>query len=160
MHYIGDLEDGPDTTFAVKVGDINWNEAHPVAVDRQDNVWVVYGKTVPGGYDPYLCLGRFTEKPLAVGKPPRSVQLCALYQNYPNPFNPSTTIRYEVPRALHVTIAVYNALGQQVALLVDGLEQGGSHQVRFDGSAIASGVYFYRMIAGGFVQTRKLLVLH
>ena len=160
MHYIGDLEGGPDTTFVAKVGDINTIEAHPVAVDPQDNVWVAYGKTVPEAYDPYLCLGRFTEKPLAVGNSPRSVQTCALQQNYPNPFNPSTTIRYEIPRALHVTIAVYNALGQQVALLVDKLEQSGSHEVRFDGSAIATGMYFYRMVAGSFVQTRKLLILH
>jgi hypothetical protein len=82
-----------------------------------------------------------------------------LEQNYPNPFNPSTLIRYAVPARLHVTISVFNTLGQQVATLVNGFEEAGDHELRFDGSGLASGVYFYRLQAGDFVRTMKALII-
>jgi formylglycine-generating enzyme len=83
----------------------------------------------------------------------------ALDQNYPNPFNPSTTIRYGLPNRSHVTLTVFNTLGQQISLLQDGEQEPGYHEVRFDGSNLASGVYFCRMQAGDFVITRKLLLV-
>jgi hypothetical protein len=79
----------------------------------------------------------------------------SLGQNYPNPFNPATTIRYGLPVRSTVNLAVFNALGQQVRELVRGEEEAGFHEVRFDGSGISSGVYFYRLRAGGFMETRK-----
>ncbi len=82
-----------------------------------------------------------------------------LSQNYPNPFNPSTTIRYGLPARSHVTLTVYNTLGQQVAKLVNGEQEAGYHEVKFDGSKLASGVYLYRMQAGSYVETRKLLLV-
>jgi hypothetical protein len=83
----------------------------------------------------------------------------SLGQNYPNPFNPATTIRYGLPVRSTVNLAVFNALGQQVRELVRGEEEAGFHEVRFDGSGISSGVYFYRLRAGGFMETRKFLLL-
>jgi hypothetical protein len=85
-------------------------------------------------------------------------QFC-LEQNYPNPFNPSTTIRYGLPHRAFVTLAVYNTLGQEIALLAEGEQEAGYHEVKFDGSTLGSGVYFCRLKAGGFVATRKALVL-
>jgi len=82
-----------------------------------------------------------------------------LDHNYPNPFNPSTTIRYGLPQRLHVTLTVFNALGQQIAQLVNGEQEAGYHDVQFDGSGLASGVYFYRLSTNNFVQTRKLVLL-
>jgi len=82
-----------------------------------------------------------------------------LEQDYPNPFNPSTTIRYALPQRTHVTLTVFNPLGQTVATLVNAVEEPGEHSVRFDGEGLASGVYFYRLTAGSFVRTMKMLVL-
>ena len=82
-----------------------------------------------------------------------------LCQNYPNPFNSSTTIRYSSPARSHMTLTVYNMLGQQVATLVEGEVEAGYHEVTFDASNRASGVYLYRLTAGGYVQTCRLILL-
>lgn len=82
-----------------------------------------------------------------------------LQQNYPNPFNPSTTISYQLPAFSAVTLRVYDVLGKEVATLVEGVQQAGSHTVVFDGSSLRSGVYFYRIQAGSFQATRKLMLI-
>ena len=82
-----------------------------------------------------------------------------LYQNYPNPFNPSTTIRFELPERSKVVLAVYNTLGQLVATLVQGEQEAGSHEVKFDGRGLASGVYIYRLHSGVFTETRPMVLL-
>jgi subtilisin family serine protease len=82
----------------------------------------------------------------------------ALDQNYPNPFNPTTTISFTVPTSSFVVLKVYNVLGQEVATLVDGIESAGTHKVSFDARNLSSGVYFYRMKAGEFAASKKLLL--
>jgi hypothetical protein len=86
----------------------------------------------------------------------------ALAQNYPNPFNPTTEIEFSLPTNGRVTLNVYNVLGQQVRQLVEGNLPAGSHRVTFDarsssGEPLSSGIYFYRLTAGTFAQTRKML---
>jgi D-alanyl-D-alanine carboxypeptidase len=82
-----------------------------------------------------------------------------LEQNYPNPFNPSTTIKFELPKASMVRLSVYDMLGREVSVLVNERKNAGNHEVRFDASGLSSGVYFYRIQAGTYVETRKLLLL-
>jgi hypothetical protein len=82
-----------------------------------------------------------------------------LAQNYPNPFNPSTQISYSLPQAGNVQISVFNVLGQKVATLVDGQKAAGVHVVEFDGSAHASGMYFYRIDTENFSETKKMVML-
>ena len=82
-----------------------------------------------------------------------------LSQNHPNPFNPTTTIKYRLPLSGEVSLIVYNLLGEEVASLVNGTVPAGNHRVSWDASNVASGIYFYRLQAGDFVQTRKMLLL-
>jgi hypothetical protein len=82
-----------------------------------------------------------------------------LFQNYPNPFNPVTNITYQLPKTSKVELYVYNLLGQKVATLISKKQQAGHYQAEWDASGFASGLYFYRLEAGNFVQTRKMLLL-
>jgi hypothetical protein len=83
----------------------------------------------------------------------------ALCQNYPNPFNPTTTIRYEIPRNSYVTLSVFNTLGEEVAMLVDGKQDAGYHEITFNADKLTSGIYFYCLHAGSFSKTMKLVLL-
>ncbi|MGB2957883.1 MAG: T9SS type A sorting domain-containing protein, partial [Bacteroidota bacterium] len=83
----------------------------------------------------------------------------ALHQNYPNPFNPTTLIRYAVPRTSHVRIVLFDLLGREVATLVDGIHNPGSHTVGWDATGAASGVYYYRLSADNWSQTKRMMVI-
>lgn len=82
-----------------------------------------------------------------------------LEQNYPNPFNPSTTIAYQLPVASDVSLKVYDVLGREVATLVNARQEAGRYQIPFNASNLASGIYLYRLQAGGFAQTMKMKIL-
>ena len=81
-----------------------------------------------------------------------------LCQNYPNPFNPSTTIQYQVPKAVHVSLRILNVLGQVIATLVDELKREGYYQVQWSAN-VPSGIYFYCLQAGEYVETKKMVLL-
>jgi hypothetical protein len=82
-----------------------------------------------------------------------------LYQNYPNPFNPTTVIAYSLPAPAAVTLKVYDLLGREIKTLVNERQNAGQHSMTFDGSNYPSGVYFYRLQAGTYSQTKKLIEL-
>lgn len=82
-----------------------------------------------------------------------------LNQNYPNPFNPSTNISFSIPRTGSVKAEVFDMLGRKVATLVDGNLTAGTHQFRFDGSNLSSGIYFYSINFEGKQQLRKMMLI-
>jgi len=86
---------------------------------------------------------------------PRSYQI----SNYPNPFNPVTVINYQLPVHSEVRLEVFDMLGRHVALLTNGVMEAGTHEVTFDASNLASGVYLYRLTAGQVVQTRQMVLV-
>jgi hypothetical protein len=150
--------------LVIQIEDQEWAEYSPLPTLFCPKGKELMLALVSGGYVPSAMLVDLIEihwEPTAtdVQIPSRVPKSFGLLQNYPNPFNPSTTIRYELPRTSHVTLTVYDLLGREVATLVDGLEEPGYKSVQFNAGNLASGVYLYRLTAGDFVQTRKLLVL-
>ncbi len=82
-----------------------------------------------------------------------------LSQNYPNPFNPSTIINFQIPKNGFVTMKVYDILGKEIATLVNEVHQAGNYKVTFDATNLPAGIYFYRLQSGGFVKTKKMILL-
>ncbi len=125
--------------------DINWTEPvitlNELLKDSTTVKAVFKHKDTSGG----------EEKPI-----PEKFQLC---QNHPNPFNPETNIRYRLPVSSDVRLEVFDILGRRVATLVDEFRQAGIHQVSWDASNAAGGLYIYRIIAGEFVQSRSMLLV-
>ena len=97
---------------------------------------------------------------LALNKIPDDFKL---EQNYPNPFNPTTIIKYQLPYKAKIELKIYNILGQEIATLINQEQNAGYHTIQFNANEIrgglASGVYFYRIVAGKFVQTKKMLLI-
>jgi hypothetical protein len=139
----------------------NWTNISP---DSKDGPHCAYSLAVYGSYLIAGCNGvwRYPLSQLTgVDKnnglnPPSGF---VLEQNFPNPFNPATTIEYTVPKAGMVKIKVYNVLGTEVTTLVNEEKSPGNYKVVFNAGKFASGVYFYRMHAGSFTETKKLLLL-
>ena len=83
----------------------------------------------------------------------------SLSQNYPNPFNPSSVIRFQIKDSRFVTLKVYDVLGKEIADLVNENLKAGIYEVTFDGSKLASGTYIYKIIAGNFSDTKRMLMI-
>ena len=83
----------------------------------------------------------------------------AIKQNYPNPFNPTSTINYSIPKNSFVTLKVFDLLGSEIATLVNNLQPQGNYDIEFDGNQLTSGIYFYRLQAGEFVETKKMVLI-
>ncbi len=138
-----------------------WVDVQNATVDTQANT-VTFTSTDLNSYYALAAPAGVTDVSATTGgAPPRSL---VLYSNYPNPFNPSTTIRFDLPARVHVRLAVYNLLGQQVALLVDDVKGPGSYTVlwdgrRADGQVASSGIYLLRLESGQQTLVRRMTLL-
>ena len=115
-----------------------------------------------GGTSPIAsaCIARWNSGTSRVEQlSPTAPKTFLLEQNYPNPFNPSTTIRYQLPVASEVKLEVYDVLGKKIATLVNERQSAGSYQVVWNASGLSSGTYFYRLQAGTFTQTKKMILV-
>lgn len=113
--------------------------------------WDIYAQQVNGDGN----LGVVT----GIAEEPNIVMDFALLQNYPNPFNPSTTINFSVPSSEFVILKVYDVIGNELATLVNEEKPAGSYEVNFNTSKLSSGIYFYRIQAGSFVETKKMILI-
>ena len=113
----------------------------------------------------YTNNGMYAQVVAGVGKSPSGVFIeeplfsFSLSQNYPNPFNPNTSIKYQIPEISFVTIKVYDVLGNEIATVVNEEKPAGSYEVEFDANELASGIYFYKIQAGSFVETKKMVLM-
>src|SRR2546425_12199763 len=99
------------------------------------------------------------EKMVLEARPVDLPKAVALHQNYPNPFNPSSVIQYELPQDAIVSLKVYNILGHETATLINDIEVAGYKSTTFDARNYPSGVYFYRLQAGKFVDVKKMVLI-
>ncbi len=103
---------------------------------------------------------KITTTPTGIGnESPEMIRTYSLEQNFPNPFNPSTTIQYQLPTSSYVTLKVYNMLGNEVATLVNGVQQSGTKSIQFNATNLPSGVYTYRLQAGDFSTIKKMFLV-
>jgi hypothetical protein len=118
------------------------------------------GVTADGWYVDDVVLTSYCTSPLVgVTSNPVVPLTYALAQNYPNPFNPKTVITYQIPEQTFVTLKVYNLIGQEVATLVNEKKEAGSYDIEFDGSNLASGMYFYKITSGDFTDVKKMILV-
>jgi hypothetical protein len=130
------------------LGDLNWFPTRQPA-------WLAQRTAEYKSIDEALNAGRLVTAVHDQGSLPAEFQL---QQNYPNPFNPSTTISFSLAKAGYVTLKVYNILGQEVGTLLDGYQAPRTYNLRFEGTGLASGVYFYRLSAPGVDLVKKMLL--
>ena len=122
-----------------------------------DVLRITYPKTTIPGVDFYTFTPSSTSKAKDDGN--NKPNLYQLSQNFPNPFNPNATIRYSVPKSGNVLLQVYDALGREIMTLVNEAKTAGNYEISFKAGNLPSGVYFYRMKSGSFVDTKKMLLL-
>jgi ligand-binding sensor domain-containing protein len=143
------------TVYNTSNSGLSSNRVTSITIDKDGNKWV---GTRKGG----LCVFKEGGVVLDVEENNNNNTIpkdYSLMQNYPNPFNPSTVISYRLPVNGHVTLKVYDILGKEIATLVNVEKPAGSYSVNFNGSNLSSGVYIYRIQAGSFTQSRKLVLL-
>jgi hypothetical protein len=147
------IYDGPGNAFDYPAG---------IAVDDFSNVYVTgqsWG-TYAGDHWSFFTSIKYVQTSVSVKEQEIiSPARYSLSQNYPNPFNPSTIIRYSLPKPGHVMLKIFDLLGREVATLVNDMKAAGEYDVQWTPSGLTSGVYVYRLQAGDFVDTKKLVLL-
>jgi len=146
------------------------NDQFNIEVNTSSETWIITGTfqsryeasgTWSGDINGTICSGSWgpippvSVKDVGDGIPERFL----IAQNYPNPFNPSTKIKYQIPELSFVTLKVFDFLGNEIATLVNEEKPVGSYEVNFSATALPSGVYFYRLQAGSFIETKKMVLM-
>lgn len=137
------------TVFNMANSSLPDNDIRSIAIDRNNLKWIGTGSAG---------ISLFADNKMAVSRAAAGnniPEVFSLSQNYPNPFNPVTTIRYSVAHGSAVTLKLYDVLGREVALIENGYKAAGTYKVEFDASGLSSGIYFYRLEAGHFSDTKK-----
>ena len=163
--------------WATYYGGNNWDYGYKIVYSDTSNAFYVAGAststnfptlTLSGAYNQNTYSGNYDGFILKFNStPPSGIKNISnavpgkyyLFQNYPNPFNPKTNIKFNLPKTNETKLIVYNGLGREVAILVNEKLNAGHYEYTFDGTGLTSGVYFYRINTGEFVETKKMLLL-
>jgi hypothetical protein len=151
----------PDSVFTFGITDSSITDTTKIIRSIPNNAryfWKVRAGNA-SGWGPYSEVRAYNVLYVSVAQERELPKEFVLSQNYPNPFNPATRIEYGVPNAGHVTLEVYNLLGEKVATLVDGEKQPGYHLVSFDAARFASGVYLYRLVTDKTALMKKMILV-
>jgi len=140
------------TVYTTSNSGLPYNGILSIAIDGSGNKWIGTG----GGLALYKEGGAVSVKETPSKNIPEAF---VLFQNYPNPFNPSTNITFNLPSKSFVSLKVFDLLGREVATLVNQEKPAGTYNITFDAGKLPSGVYFYRLQAGSFIETKKLILL-
>lgn len=167
LKYDVEYSKSADFTNAVKISGVNEPVAKIDGLDKNSKYyWRVSSKNSNGSQSLYSSVGSFSTGNVTSVEPEHQVIPAnfELAQNYPNPFNPTTSITYSIPKDNFVTIKVYDMLGREVSTLVNDYKNAGNHIVNWNGEdnsgqKVASGTYIYRITAGNFVATKKMVLL-
>jgi hypothetical protein len=132
--------------------------------NSSSQLWIVIGiwgnwETPRVYYVDSLSIYLEEENPSTLLEDEKIITDFSIYQNYPNPFNPNTKINFYIPEFSFVYLKVYNVLGDEVATLVNEEKPAGSYQVEFDATTLPSGIYFYRLLAGSYIETKKMVLM-
>ncbi len=146
-----------DGVYSTKDTGATWTHNAPDTV--QVSSLVSYGSTTYAITDRGVFIVGQQYSSTSVRTVSSPLRTAMLLQNYPNPFNPTTVISFQLAAISRVSLKIYDLLGREVAMLVNGEMPAGMHEVPFDASRFASGIYFYRLKAGNFVATKKLILL-
>ena len=167
-------------SVTITVGDIvrwtNISGTHNVKADDNSFTsgaaapapWEYTHTFTAAGNNPYHCephqgMGMtgtiIVQDPVGVSDDGETAKNFDLEQNFPNPFNPSTRISYAIPSASFVNLKVYDIIGNEIAVLVNEEKQAGNYQIDFDATELTGGVYFYQLLTGSFVETKKMILM-
>jgi plastocyanin len=179
---LSNFQFSPDN-LTIEVGDtVRWSNVegtHNVLADDNSFTsgpaapapWTFEHVFTATGNNPYYCEPHggaggsgmsgviIVELPVSVADDGSIVNKFELNQNYPNPFNPTTTIKYSIPANGIITLRVFNAIGEEVSMLANEIKEAGTYDVSFNAAQLSSGIYFYRLQAGSFVETKKMILL-
>ncbi len=159
----GDLAQGASYEFSLLYEDSNRpTDLRNIAIgdfDSDNKMDVIITQPAVSSTEDAILIILESETPLSVEKTTEMPTEFSLSQNYPNPFNPTTTIEFDIKAEQHVSLIVYNILGEKVATLVDETRMTGAHKVNFAASTLNSGIYYYTLESGGLKSTKKMLVI-
>jgi hypothetical protein len=147
-----------DTLWTSEIGGDEFNAGYSVC-QATDGGYVISGETLNIDYPSYLLLVKFASDQTGVNVTDNIPDKFNLKQNYPNPFNASTTISFTLPQESEVTISIYNILGQKIASVFEDMLSAGENNVVWNASEQSSGMYFYKIQAGDYTETMKMLLL-
>jgi hypothetical protein len=162
MYAIGNVGVTDTTTVYTIINRNNSAGSFTITADSNGELWVCIG--TDSGYEATTTLYYYkitlTFNPTTGIDSNKNIPTeYLLYQNYPNPFNPTTRINYSLPENCYVSLKVYDVLGKEIATLVEKEQTQGYYTINFDGSNFPSGIYFYRLTAGKFLGTKKLILI-